>query len=97
MPIAFEFRHGSWSDTAVDAALAHRGAARVTADTDGAAPGELPRTAAWTYLRLRAPDYTDTGLKDWKARCAGFDRVFAYFKHEDAAAGPAFAERMMRI
>lgn len=97
IPVAFEFRHGSWNDEAVHAALARHGAARVTADNDGNVPPELPRTASWTYLRLRAPDYTDDDLRAWKDRCARFDRAFVYFKHEDAAAGPAFAERLMSL
>lgn len=97
VPVAFEFRHASWSDPAVDAALGRHGAARVTADQSGAPPDDLPQTAAWTYLRLRASEYTDADLRAWKARCAGFDRAFVYFKHEEAAAGPALAARMLEV
>lgn len=98
VPAAFEFRHPSWRDDAVLAALANRGAAWVTADTDDSdeAP-ELPETGALAYLRLRAESYSDDALKTWKARCANFERAFVFFKHEDAAAGPAFAERMLAL
>jgi uncharacterized protein YecE (DUF72 family) len=95
-PLAFEFRHASWNDAAVDNALTRHGAARVTADTDGGAPTELPRTVSWAYLRLRAPEYSDADLRAWKGRCASQDRAFVYFKHEDAAVGAKYAERMMR-
>jgi uncharacterized protein YecE (DUF72 family) len=94
---AFEFRHPSWREEGVLAALKARGAAWVTADTDGKIPEGLPGTAAWSYLRLRAPDYDDDALRAWKALCAGLDRAFVYFKHEDNAAGPAFAGRMMQL
>ncbi len=95
---AFEFRHPSWHDDAVFTVLASYGAAWVTADTEGSdtAP-ELPETGSLTYLRLRGTSYTDGALKAWKARCAPFERAFVFFKHEDEAAGPAFAERMLAL
>jgi uncharacterized protein YecE (DUF72 family) len=96
VPVAFEFRHPSWQDAAVLKALEDRGAAWVTADNDGTVPPEIPATASWTYLRLRAPDYGDDALRHWRALCAKFEQAFVYFKHEDGAAGPKFAERMLR-
>jgi uncharacterized protein YecE (DUF72 family) len=97
LPVAFEFRHASWRDEAVFAALSRRGAAWVTADNDGVEPPELPRTSALTYLRLRAVSYTDDALRTWKARCADFERAFVFFKHEDGGAGPAYAGRMLAL
>ncbi|MGH8193883.1 MAG: DUF72 domain-containing protein [Woeseiaceae bacterium] len=97
VPVAFEFRHPSWRDEAVYAALAQRGAAWVTADNDGGEPPELPKTGALTYLRLRAESYSDEALKSWKARCADFERAFVFFKHEDGGAGPAYAARMLAL
>jgi uncharacterized protein YecE (DUF72 family) len=60
-PIAFEFRHESWSDEQVYALLRTRNAALVTADKDddAGAPSELVATADWGYLRLRRCDYDD--------------------------------------
>ncbi|HET6629426.1 MAG TPA: DUF72 domain-containing protein, partial [Woeseiaceae bacterium] len=75
VPTAFEFRHPSWRDAAVLAVLARRGAAWVTADTDGSEAPELPETGALAYLRLRAESYTDEALESWKARCAKFERA----------------------
>jgi uncharacterized protein YecE (DUF72 family) len=97
LPSAFEFRHPSWHDAAVLAALSRRGAAWVTSDTAGGEPPELPRTGEHTYLRLRAESYSDDELRAWKARCTGFARAFVYFKHEDEAAGPRYAERMLSL
>jgi uncharacterized protein YecE (DUF72 family) len=97
VPVAFEFRHPSWRDETVFAALVRGGAAWVTADKDGEAPSELPKTAGHTYLRLRAAAYTDGVLKSWKERCKSFERAFVFFKHEDEAAGPAFAQRMLAL
>lgn len=97
MPVAFEFRHPSWRDEAVYAALAGHGAAWVTADNDGGEPPELPKTSALAYLRLRAESYADEALRSWKARCEDFERAFVFFKHEDGGAGPAYAERMLAL
>lgn len=94
---AFEFRHPSWRDDAVLSTLAQRGVAWVTADTEGGEPPELPRTGTYNYLRLRAEAYTDEALRAWKARCAPFERAYVFFKHEDDAAGPAFAQRMLAL
>jgi uncharacterized protein YecE (DUF72 family) len=97
VPVAFEFRHPSWRDDAVYAALARHGAAWVTADAEGQEPPELPKTGPLVYLRLRAESYTDASLRAWKARCADFERAFVYFKHEDGAAGPAYAAQMLTL
>jgi uncharacterized protein YecE (DUF72 family) len=96
-PLAFEFRHASWRDEAVLDALRRHGAAWVTTDDEGAEPPELPATSSWTYLRLRAPVYSEAVLRAWKRRLADFDRAFVYFKHEDAAVGPALAQRMLEL
>lgn len=95
--VAFEFRHSSWRDDAVFATLARHDAAWVTADNDGKVPLELPKTSRLTYLRLRAPAYADDALLAWKNLCDPFERAFVFFKHEDEAAGPALAQRMLGL
>jgi len=96
VPAAFEFRHASWRVDAVLAALARHGAAWVETDEAGApAPAELPRSASWTYLRLRAPGYSPAALESWRRACASFEHAYVYFKHEDEALGPQLAERML--
>jgi len=96
MPVAFEFRHASWQDDTVLAALAEHDAALVVADNDGAVPAALPATASWTYLRLRAPDYPPEKLEAWRKLLPPFDRAFVFFKHEAEGAGPKLAARMQR-
>lgn len=97
IPVAFEFRHPSWRDDAVIAALARANAAWVTADNDGGEPPELPVTGPLAYFRLRAASYTDEILRTWKARCEPLERAFVFFKHEDGAAGPNYAARMLAL
>jgi uncharacterized protein YecE (DUF72 family) len=98
VPAAFEFRHESWRDDAVFRTLAAHDAAWVTVDDSGGEPAEtLPRTASWTYLRLRGPHYDEAALQAWLKRCEDFERAFVFFKHEDEAAGPAFAQRMSQL
>ena len=58
------------------------------------------RTASYGYLRLRRADYPVSELEKWaaKIRSAGFSNdVFVYFKHEDEAKGPGFAEQMKKL
>jgi len=86
-PVAFEFRHETWHDEEVYAALRGRNAALVCADTEeaGEAGAPLVPTADWGYLRLRRCDYDDAGLASWRERIRAqpWHRVFVFFKHED--------------
>jgi uncharacterized protein YecE (DUF72 family) len=99
-PGAFEFRHESWTDPAVRTLLEGRRMALVCADTEdeeGDAP--LVETAPWGYVRLRRPDYTDADLERWaeRLRDTGWERAFAFFKHEDEGAGPRLAARFRDV
>ena len=60
-------------------------------------PGCTVATAAWGYLRLRRPDYSDADLADWAQRIAGqpWTEAFVFFKHEDAGKGPQLATRFL--
>jgi len=86
-PFAFEFRHESWDDEEVRAALRARNAALVCADTEesGEAGAPIFPTADWGYLRLRRCDYTDALLEPWRQRILAqpWERAFVFFKHED--------------
>jgi uncharacterized protein YecE (DUF72 family) len=94
---AFEFRHPSWHDEPVFAALRDHNAALVTADTeaDDRDAAQIVATADWGYLRLRRCDYTDDHLADWARRIAAqpWTDAYVYFKHEDEGTGPALAKR----
>jgi uncharacterized protein YecE (DUF72 family) len=97
-PAAFEFRHASWFDDATYALLRERHLALVAADTDdGDTP--LEATTTWGYVRLRREAYTEDQLVAWRRRLAatGWERVYVFFKHEDAATGPLLAERFATI
>ncbi len=91
---AFEFRHASWHDDEVLAALSEAGAALCIAD-DEERSTPLAATAGFGYLRLRRPDYDDAALARWaeKVRDQPWSEAFVYFKHEDEARGPDYALR----
>jgi uncharacterized protein YecE (DUF72 family) len=95
---AFEFRHDSWLDDAVYAALRARGAALCIADTD---EGDTPlvSTARIGYLRLRRTQYSDAELHAWAERIGRqpWTRAYVYFKHEDEGWGAKFARRFGEV
>ncbi len=98
--VAFEFRHESWFDDEVYALLRTRNAALCVADT---AEGSTPTvaTADFGYLRLRAVEYDDDGLKGWSETIqrvgTSWREAFVFFKHEDSGSGPALARRFLAL
>jgi uncharacterized protein YecE (DUF72 family) len=95
---AFEFRHRSWLDDAVLAALAGAGAALCIADTEETST-PLAATAPFGYLRLRRPDYDEAALAAWveRIRSQPWSDAFVFFKHEDEARGPELALGMAEL
>jgi uncharacterized protein YecE (DUF72 family) len=93
--VALEFRHPSWFADDVYALLARRDAALCVADTERGTTPDVA-TAAWGYVRLRDVDYPDAELDAWarRLRRPGWRQAFVFFKHEEAAAGPALAARL---
>jgi uncharacterized protein YecE (DUF72 family) len=98
-PAAFEFRHTSWFDDEVYAALRDRGACLCVAESGSEIDTPFVSTAGWGYLRLRREDYDDAALERWAARLreAAWSSAFVFFKHEDAGAGPRLAARFREI
>ena len=99
-PVAVEFRHESWHDDAVYAALKAHNAALCLADVDEAkdsTPREI--TANWGYVRLRRTDYTPQQLHIWNAwmQAQSWDKAYVYLKHEDGGKGPAWATELIKI
>jgi uncharacterized protein YecE (DUF72 family) len=91
---AVEFRHESWHDDDVHAALrAHNAALCITHTEEGDSP--FVPTADWGYLRLRGVQYADHELETWIERIRGtqWSEAFVFFKHEDEATGPRLAKR----
>ena len=90
---AFEFRHASWFEDDVYAALADHGVALCAAEVD---PGDgsgapLLSTARFAYVRLRKSEYDSSALGTFlaKLRDLAVDEAFVYFKHE--VLGPSYA------
>jgi uncharacterized protein YecE (DUF72 family) len=96
---AFEFRHPSWFDDEVFAALRARNCALCFAETDEAQMGELTSTANWGYVRLRRSDYGRGNLLRWKERILvqNWDHAFVFFKHEDEGIGPKLAREFLDL
>ena len=97
-PAAVEFRHTSWFDAETADTLTRHDAAICVSD-DGKLPlSEFFSTVDWLYFRLRRPDYEDADLDRWLQRgsATGAKRGFAFFKHEDAGAGPRLAARFLQ-
>lgn len=93
---AFEFRHESWFDDDVLAALRARGAALCVADSEKiSAP--VVQTASFSYFRLRDEGYQDADIAAWTGKvrdAAKSGEVYVFFKHEESGKGPAFARQM---
>ena len=95
---AFEFRHDSWLEEDVFEALAAAGAALCVAEDDERST-PLVATTRWGYLRLRREEYAPDEIAAWARRIREepWEEAFVYYKHEEEARGPAFAEALAKI
>ena len=94
----FEFRHSSWFDDDVYAALGAKDAALCIADHDDFET-PLVKTASWGYARLHRLTYDDAALAAWRERLEGLgaDELYVFFKHDETAgSGPGAAEAFTR-
>ena len=94
---AFEFRHESWHDEAVFAALRARNLALCIADSEKMST-PVVATADYTYFRLRDEGYQPADIDRWGVVISGMTNVhdaFVYFKHEEQGKGPEFGQRLM--
>jgi uncharacterized protein YecE (DUF72 family) len=94
VPAAFEFRHASWFSEAIWDLLKSRNAALCVAETETMTTPDVT-TATFVYYRFRKPTYSGDERQSMIDRvkehvAAGRD-VFAYFKHEETAAGALYA------
>jgi uncharacterized protein YecE (DUF72 family) len=96
---AFEFRHQSWFDDEVFAALRNHQAALCIAEAENELEIPFVSTANWGYLRLRMPDYKDSELKMWlkRMREQSWQDAFVFFKHEDEGKGPKLAKKFLEL
>ena len=99
MRAAFEFRHPSWHDDSVFAALKRRNVALCVADSDKMST-PVVATADYVYFRLRDEGYQRPDIERWatviKSQSVPGD-AFVYFKHEEQGKGPEFAKMLMDL
>ena len=98
--VALEVRHRSWHTEEAYALLRRHRVALCLAETDNE-PAPDVVTGGFLYVRLRREEYAPGDLAAWRERClgwvaAGLD-VYAYFKHEDAGRGPAYARALLGV
>lgn len=93
--IVLQLQHESWFDHDIYKCLRVHKAALCVAEADDRPAPELVPTADWGYIRLREEKYTKAQLNQWieRIRSVGWNEAYVFFKHEDAAAGPALARR----
>lgn len=96
-PAALEFRHASWFEEDVLELLRERGVPLCVVDSEDGPPVPFVSTAAWGYLRLRRPAYSEEDLAAWYERveAQGWREAFVFFKHEDAGVGPELAKQFL--
>jgi uncharacterized protein YecE (DUF72 family) len=97
---AFEFRHESWFDDEIFAALKERNAALCIAQSEETSEVPFQPTADWGYFRLRRLDYSDADLKSWFAKIKNqkdWSDTYVFFKHEEQAFGPKFAQTFQKL
>ena len=95
---AFEFRHASWFEDDVYAALREKEAALVIADHDDFQTPVLA-TAPWGYARLHRARYPAAELDRWSGALAGLGvgELYVFFKHDEAeGSGPEGAQDFPR-
>ena len=95
---AFEFRHPSWHDDAVFAALRNRNLALCIADSEKMST-PVVMTADYAYFRLRDEGYQPADIDTWSRTIRGLGGIgdaYVYFKHEEQGKGPEFANILKR-
>ncbi len=95
---AIEFRHESWFDEAVFAALRNYDVALCVAEQDDFASPWVA-TASWGYVRLHKLTYDEGTLAAAAARIRAFpwEETFVYFKHDDdPGSGPMAVDGFLK-
>jgi uncharacterized protein YecE (DUF72 family) len=94
-----EFRHESWFDENVFAALRERDIALCVSESEEFT-GVNVATASWGYLRLHRQDYDDATLAEWQTRVAAqsWTDAHVFFKHDYIdGSGPLAVERFVEM
>ncbi len=95
LKIAFEFRHASWFDEEVWAALRSFDAALCVAEGE-TLESPMVATADWGYVRLRRGVYPDDVIAAWaeKILAQPWREALVYIKHDEGDA-PRVAKRLI--
>jgi len=100
MRAAFEFRHKSWFEDEVFETLRAANATLCIAENEELATPKIA-TADFGYLRLRREDYKRPEIKRWtrwiEEQRREWSEAFVYYKHEERAVGPKFAQQMKAV
>ncbi|HEY7387522.1 MAG TPA: DUF72 domain-containing protein [Bryobacteraceae bacterium] len=95
---AFEFRNKTWLVDEVYRLLEKHGVSLCLAESDKL---EVPEvlTASFVHARLRKPEYSEADLAEICERIRrlleGGRDVYAFFKHEETAAGALYAQKIL--
>lgn len=84
----FEFRHESWFDDEIFAAMRERDIAMCIAEQDDF-KCPVVSTATWGYLRLHRLNYEEAALVDWATCVTGqtWTDAYVFFKHDETENG----------
>ncbi|HSB91374.1 MAG TPA: DUF72 domain-containing protein [Anaerolineales bacterium] len=94
---AVEFRHASWFEDDVFAALKTYGCALCQSDTDETPAEKVIPTTSWGYLRLRKEKYTKKQIQSWAEKVGAQDwrAAYVFFKDEGEGHGPKWAQQFL--
>jgi len=98
IPAAFQFKNPSWNDPEVVEVLTRHGLAWCISDEDDPNP-PFHITAPFGYFRLRQEQYSPEALRGWLERihAQSWERAFVFFKDDEKALGPGFAEAFLKL
>ncbi len=84
----FEFRHESWFDEEVYAAMRERDIAMCVIEQDEF-KSPVVSTTSWGYLRLHRLNYDEAALVEWAKRVTGqtWKEAYVFFKHDEGESG----------
>jgi uncharacterized protein YecE (DUF72 family) len=81
--LALDFRHPSWAGVELPSPVA--------------VVNDFERQAAFRYVRLREPPYTDEQIAELAGRLRGGPESWVFFRHEDEPTAPAYAQRLLEL